>query len=376
MHVTLLLADQCSAASASIAMEMLHAANHFSGGQAPVFEWLTASLRGAEVTTMGGQRIRVDCALDEIKRTDLVVIPGFLFTLKDALPTFASHGNWLRRQHSQGATVAAMCTAAFMLAETGLLETGRATTHWAFAELFRRRYPHLHLDARQILCEDNRLITSGGASAALDLLLHLIRRFASLDLAQQCSRYLLIDNVRNEQSCYVLWSMPKSHGDLGILQVQNWLDEHFVEPLLIDDLAQRFGFGVRNFKRRFKEATGYTPIAYLQTLRLEQAKQLLETTQMSLDSITYKVGYEDSNSFRRLFLKRVGLLPAAYRKKFQAMPRVKGFSPDILPQTATNPGEAGSGGGQSYAARADTRPLFGAHDQGSGIDLPARGALF
>ena len=92
----------------------------------------------------------------------------------------------------------------------------------------------------------------------------------------------------------------------------------FGEALLIDELARQFGFGVRNFKRRFKDATGYTPIAYLQTLRLEQAKQLLETTQMSLDSITYKVGYEDSNSFRRLFLKRVGLLPTAYRRKFQA----------------------------------------------------------
>ena len=204
------------------------------------------------------------------------------------------------------------------LAEAGLLAGCRATTHWAFAEAFRRRYPQVRLDEQQMLCEDDRLITSGGATAALDLMLHLIRRFASLELAQQCSRYLLIDTVRSEQSSYVLWSMPKRHGDLEILQVQNWLDEHFGEALLIDELARQFGFGVRNFKRRFKDATGYTPIAYLQTLRLEQAKQLLETTQMSLDSITYKVGYEDSNSFRRLFLNRVGLLPTAYRKKFQS----------------------------------------------------------
>lgn len=319
MHVTLLLADQCSAASAAIAMEMFNAANYFSGGKTPVFELVTASLLGGEVTTLGGQRLQVDYALDEIAETELVLIPGFLFTLKDVLPTFTLYGNWLRRQHDQGASVAAMCTASFMLAEIGLLETRRATTHWAYAELFQRRYPHLQLEVQHMVCEDNRLITSGGASAALDLLLHLIRRFASLELAQQCSRHLLIDNVRSEQSSYVLWSMPKSHGDLEILQVQNWLDEHFVEPLLIDELAQRFGFGVRNFKRRFKDATGYTPIAYLQTLRLEQAKQLLETTQMSLDSITYKVGYEDSNSFRRLFLQRVGLLPTAYRKKFQIL---------------------------------------------------------
>jgi len=234
------------------------------------------------------------------------------------LPGFHIYRDWLRQQHAQGAVLAAMCTATFMLAEADLLGGTRATTHWAFAELFRRRYPDALLDERQILCEDNRLISSGGASAAVDLLLHLVRRFASLELAQLCSRYLLIDNVRGEQSSYVLWSMPKSHGDADILRVQNWLDEHFGQPLLIDELAGRFGFGVRNFKRRFKEATGYTPLAYLQTLRLEKAKQLLETTRMSLDSITFAVGYEDSNSFRRLFQQRVGLLPAAYRKKFQA----------------------------------------------------------
>jgi transcriptional regulator GlxA family with amidase domain len=106
-------------------------------------------------------------------------------------------------------------------------------------------------------------------AAAMDLLLHLIRRYGSLDLAQKCSHYLLIDNARSEQSVYVMWSMPKSHGDEGILKVQNWLEEHYHQPLSIDELAPRFGFGVRNFARRFKEATGYTPLAYLQTLRLE-----------------------------------------------------------------------------------------------------------
>lgn len=318
MHVTLLLADHCSAASATMALEILRAANLFADAGEPLFEVVVASYDGLSVPSLSGQTLQAEVALEQVARTDLVLIPGFLFTLREALPGFHRYRDWLRQQHAQGAVLAAMCTATFMLAEADLLDGTRATTHWAFAELFRRRYPDALLDERQILCEDNRLISSGGASAAMDLLLHLVRRFASLELAQLCSRYLLIDNVRSEQSSYVLWSMPKSHGDADILRVQNWLDEHFGQPLLIDELAVRFGFGVRNFKRRFKEATGYTPLAYLQTLRLEKAKQLLETTRMSLDSITFAVGYEDSNSFRRLFQQRVGLLPAAYRKKFQA----------------------------------------------------------
>ncbi|MNV19753.1 HTH-type transcriptional regulator CdhR [compost metagenome] len=317
MHITLLLADQCSAASATLALEVLSAANLFADDSP--FEVMTASLDGAQVAAWGGQTLRADRSIAEIPRTDLVLIPGFLFTLKDALPTFAVYGPWLRQQHAQGAVVASMCTAAFMLGEAGLLDGVRSTTHWAFADLFRRRYSAACLEEMQIICEDQRVITSGGASAAMDLLLHLVRRFASLELAQKCGKYLLVDSVRSEQSVYVMWSLPKNHGDGEVLRAQNWLETHFDQPLLIDDIAQQFGFGVRNFKRRFKDATGYTPITYLQTLRLEKAKQLLESTRMTLDSITYAVGYEDGNSFRRLFRQRVGLLPAAYRKKFQAV---------------------------------------------------------
>jgi transcriptional regulator GlxA family with amidase domain len=323
MHVTLLLAAQCSAASATMALELFQAANLFArqgsgDGGTPPFEVRTASLDGHGVATLAGQSLQVDASLADIARTDLVVVPGFLFTLKTALPSFAAYGPWLGRQHSQGATIASICTGAFLLAEAGLLRGVRATTHWALADLFRRRYPDVRLDEQQILCEDGRLLTSGGASAGMDLLLHLVRRFASLELAQTCSRYLLVDSVRTGQSAYVMWSMPKGHGDQDVLRVQNWLEDHFDQPLLIDDLAQRFGFGVRNFKRRFKEATGHAPLAYLQMLRLEKAKHLLESTRLAIDSITFKVGYEDSNSFRRLFQQRVGLLPTAYRKKFQA----------------------------------------------------------
>jgi transcriptional regulator GlxA family with amidase domain len=315
MHLTLLFADQCSASSATTALELLTAANLFACEE--IFDVVTASLDGKPVRTLRGQTLQPEVALDDIVHTDLVLIPGFLFTLREALPGFGRYSEWLRKQHAQGAVLATMCTATFLLAETGLLSGARATTHWAFADLFRKRYPEVRMDERETLCEDNRLLTSGGASAAMDLLLHLIRRYGSLDLAQKCSHYLLIDNARSEQSVYVLWSMPKSHGDEGILRVQNWLEQHYDQPLAIEELAQRFGYGVRNFMRRFKEATGYTPLAYLQTLRLEKAKHLLESTRMSLDSITFKVGYEDSNSFRRLFQQRVGLLPASYRKKFQ-----------------------------------------------------------
>lgn len=317
MHITLLLAEHSSLASAALALEVLDAANRFALPATPPFHLSLASLDGQPVTSALGRSMPVDMALDAVEKTDLVLIPGFLFSLREALPAFGCYRAWLRRQHEQGAVIASMCTAAFMLAEAGLLDGVEATTHWVFADLLRRRYPQARVDERRLLCEDGRVITSGGASVAMDLLLHLIRRFASRELAQQCSRYLLIDNVRSEQSVYISWSMPRGHGDEAILRVQDWMEAHFTEPCGIDELAMRFGFGERNFKRRFKEATGHAPLAYLQTLRLEKAKELLETTRLSIETITNRVGYEDSNSFRRLFCQRVGVSPAAFRKRFQ-----------------------------------------------------------
>ncbi|WP_369987573.1 GlxA family transcriptional regulator [Pseudomonas xanthosomatis] len=315
MHVTVLLADLSSHASAALALEMLDAANRLAVPAEP-FSVHVASLEGQPVRNALGRSMAVDGALSGIERTDLVIIPGFLFTLRDALPTFGNYRSWLRRQHEQGAVIASMCTATFMLAHAGLLDGVEATTHWAFADLFRRKFPKVRLEDQRILCERGRIISSAGASSVVDMMLHIIRRFASRELAQQCSSFLLLDGVRTSQSVYVTWSMPRGHADSAIFKVQDWMEEHFEKPCKIDDIATRFGFGERNFKRRFKEATGYSPLEYLQTLRLEKAKQLLETTRLCFDSITDRVGYEDSNSFRRLFCQRVGISPSVFRKRF------------------------------------------------------------
>lgn len=150
MHITLLLADLCSASSATTALELLTAVNLLS--EEPAFHVTTASLDGKPVRTLRGLTLAVDAALDDIGQTDLVLIPGFLFTLREALPGFARYGDWLRRQRERGVVLASMCTATFLLAENGLLDGARATTHWAFADLFRKRYPNVRMDERHTLC--------------------------------------------------------------------------------------------------------------------------------------------------------------------------------------------------------------------------------
>lgn len=317
MNVTILVIDQCSAASVAIAVEILAVANHFSGLESSIFDVTLASLDGANVEAYGGQQVRVQCALADVECTDLIVIPGFLLTLKEVIPEFKKYGAWLKKQHAKGVEIAAMCTAAFVLAENDMLNALRVTTHWAYADLLARRYPDVVVNSNLILSEDNRITTSAGSSATLDLMLHLIRRFSTIKLAHICSRYLLIDNARTEQTCYMLWSMPKGHGDLKVLEVQRWLEDNLAASLVVDEIASKFGFGERNFKKRFSEATGYTPIKYIQTIRLERAKVLLETTNLDFETITRQVGYVDGSSFRVLFSKRVGVSPMAYRKKFK-----------------------------------------------------------
>ncbi|MAE33700.1 MAG: transcriptional regulator [Oceanospirillaceae bacterium] len=318
MHVTILMAEHCAAASSTLALEVLQAANLFYGDShgERCFDVVTASIDGNPVMTSSGQAMPVDAALEHVSATDIVLIPGFIFTLKAAIGSFSAYKPWLEKQHRAGAMIASMCNSAFLLADSGLLDGRRATTHWAFTEFFRRLHPSVHLDETLIVCDDGELITSGGATAAMDLLLYIIRRFVSLDLAQTCARYLLVDGIRQGQTPYAQWAMPKNHSDTRIVEVQQWLESNFASAVSIDELGKQFGFGVRNFKRRFKEATGHTPLTYIQTLRVEKAKALLESTRMNFEAITMQVGYEDTNSFRRLFSKQVGLTPTFYRKKF------------------------------------------------------------
>jgi len=321
MNVTVLMAPMCSATSVSATLEGLESANilhaYRTRSTKPIFSITTASLDGNPVVCTGGLTLTPKQALSNVQDTELVIIPGFLFQILQTLPNLVGFNSWLNQQYQQGATIAAMCTGTFMLAESGILDHKQATTHWYFAEAFKQRYPLVKLQENNIITEDERVICSGGASAGSDLLLHLIRRYASNELAAECSKKLLIDTSRRKQTPYVMQSFVRNHNDEKVLEVQLWLDDHYTSPLGINNLAEQFGFGQRNFKRRFKDATGQNPVQYLQNLRLEKAKYLLEVSKSSIKTITYDVGYEDSNSFCRLFKERVGITPGAYRKKFQ-----------------------------------------------------------
>lgn len=244
---------------------------------------------------------------------EAVVVTHYVeHSLDQARPLFG----WLQDAADRGVTLASVCTGSFVLAEAGLLDGLAATTHWRAAALFRQWYPAVRLEADQLLVDNGQVICAGGATAFSDLCLYLVERLASPAIALACSKLLVLDNRRLEQTPYMSFYGHKAHQDKAIHKAQAWLEAHYADAIAIDDVAAVAGLGTRTFKRRFRDATGEAPINYLQQLRVEAAKHLLESSSEQTAQIIWQVGYEDASSFRRLFKRMVGCTMEQYRKRF------------------------------------------------------------
>lgn len=247
---------------------------------------------------------------------DMIYVPGFL---ADALQTISQSKpiiKWLRGQYESGATIAAACNGNLLVAETGILNGKRATTHWSLIEFFSKRYPKVKFQPEQILIDEGDILSAAGVTAYMNLALHIISRYVSPDVAAYCSKIFLVDSGRRLQSPYMIYTTPRSHGDDEIVKVQNWLEKNYTTTVSLDTVMDESPLGKRTLLRRFKKATGDTPIEYLQRIRLENAKRILETTNKTFSEITWEVGYNDTSSFQRLFKNYTKLTPKEYRNKF------------------------------------------------------------
>lgn len=298
----------------------------------PRFDCQIVTVDGSPVTTYSGVSIAPTTSCDSYQ-PDLVIVGSAMEAvlgdrrIDQSLARSAPLHGWLREAFQRGATIASVCTGSFVLAEAGLLEEQVATTHWRAAPAFRRRYPDIRLEADQLLIDNGQIICAGGATSFIDLCLYLVEKLGSPSLALACSKLLIIDARRAEQTPYMSFYSSKAHQDEVIEQIQHWLEVHYAEPLTIDELADKAGLGARTFKRRFKEATGETPLHYIQQLRVEAAKHQLESTQRQTARIIWDVGYEDASSFRRLFKRTVGCTMEQYRRRFSYVtPRLAAHS--------------------------------------------------
>lgn len=248
---------------------------------------------------------------------DIWLVPGRLSGIVEAGEA-APYARWLLDRHARGATLASNCGGVFLLAATGLLNGRPATTHWWFAEHFRARFPGVKLDCDRIVIDDGDIVTAGGLTAWTDLGLRLIGRLLGPTVMLDTAKFLLIDTAGREQKHFARFMPRLTHGDEPILKVQHWLQAREAKAVSVGDMAARIGMEERTFQRRFKAATGMTPIEYAQHLRIAKAREHLEFTRRTIDQIAWSVGYEDAAAFRKLFHRLVGLSPGDYRQRFAA----------------------------------------------------------
>jgi len=291
-----------------------------SGG-APHFKVEIVGLEHGVFASACGLPMQVHRAVADVEKTDIVIAPSMFLPeegwMQGQHPEIIT---WLRRQHEAGADLCTACAGALLLAETSLLDGRATTTHWAFAETFQRNFPQVRLKLDELLVVDGprgEFVMSGAANSWQDLILYLIARHVSPRAAQAVGKFLLYQWNTPGQVPFMPFSPEMDHGDGAIRAVQDHLLSNGRFDLTVEELAEQAGLARATFNRRFTRATGYTPVHYLQRLRVEKAKVLLEESGQAIEEIGWQVGYDEPAAFRRVFRKITRLSPSDYRRKFR-----------------------------------------------------------
>jgi transcriptional regulator GlxA family with amidase domain len=263
--------------------------------------------------------IMVDGTINPRSAADAVIVPGpfvrdiesFLEKTELVAPLLAA----LRRQHERGVLLASYCTGSFLLAEAGLLDGGAATTHWAKGKVFASRYPDVELRIAEIITEQEGIICSGAVTSSHNLALRIVERLAGAEIAADTGKLMLIDTNRVSQTSYAT-RREEQHSDPLVARAQRWMEKSVQRGFKLDELARHLAVSERTLNRRFKQALGEPPLQYLQALRVDVAKRLLETRRLKVDNVRERVGYSDLSTFRRLFKRETGLSPREYQRRF------------------------------------------------------------
>lgn len=251
-----------------------------------------------------------------IAKTNLIIIPSVNHHYQNAIKKNKLMIDWITKQHKHGAEVASICTGAFLLAASGLMEGKSCSTNWAVADNFRKMFPQVKLQTDKLITDENGIYTSGGAYSFLNLVIYLIEKYYDRQTAIYCSKIFQVEMDRDSQSPYIIFSGQKSHGDEVIKKAQEFIEKKVSEKISIESLSSKFAVGRRNFDRRFIKATGNTPIEYSQRVKIESAKKAFETSRKTINEVMYDVGYSDVKAFRELFKKITGMLPLEYRRRY------------------------------------------------------------
>ncbi len=251
-----------------------------------------------------------------LRKTDLIIIPSLNHNYQEAVKGNQLLINWIENQYKSGAEVASICTGAFLLASTGLLDGKNCSTHWAAADNFRMMFPKVTLHADQLITDEYGIYTNGGAYSFLNLMIYLVEKYYERQTAIFCSKVFQIEIDRQSQSAFTIFTGQKMHSDEMVRKAQDYIESKLDEKISVEHLSTLFSVGRRNFDRRFIKATGNTPVEYTQRVKIESAKKTFETTQKTISEVMYAVGYSDLKAFREVFRRITGLSPLEYRQKY------------------------------------------------------------
>ena len=303
------------------AFSMIPPSGDASSHAPPPFQVEIVGLRPGSLDLVSNLPVIVQRSVIAFDATDIIIIPSILLGpdgwQKGRHPELV---DWLRTMHSRGALLCSACSGIFLLAETGLFDGMDATVHFGYTRPFATAYPEVPIHPERALVisgKHEELITSGAAMTWHDLVLYLIARHAGATAAQTVARFFALQWHQDGLAPYIVFEGRNDHGDLAVEAAQGWVASHFSVANPLEEMIRRTGLTERTFKRRFTSATGLSPIAYVQRLRIEDAKRRLERTEAPVDEISWQVGYEEPAFFRRLFKRVTGMTPGGYRRRFK-----------------------------------------------------------
>lgn len=321
MNVSILVPENAVMQAIADPHYLFSAVNQFlmHAGKKPLFDVQLVGQKNQVQLNGGLFTVNTTKLLNEVEQTDLVILPALFGDMKTAIDSNATTLAWINQQYENGAEVASLCVGAFLLASTGLLDGKKCSTHWGFQNEFREMFPSVEVVEGNIITEENRIYSSGGANSYWNLLLHLVEKYTDRETAILASKYFAIDIDRESQTTFALFQGQKNHTDEVVRKVQEYIEKNYQEKISIDVLTALVSVGRRSFERRFKLATNNTVLEYVQRIKVEAAKRSFESSRKNMNEVMFEVGYTDTKAFRSVFKKVTGLTPIEYRNKYNKM---------------------------------------------------------
>jgi transcriptional regulator GlxA family with amidase domain len=321
-HISILALKHATLTSLDGSLQMFSRINDFLKyqGKEPIYKIELVGLTENTSLNDGTYTIKSDKLLNEINKTDLVIIPMICGDFKTVLQENEGFNEWIIDQYIKGAEIASLCVGSLVLASTGLLKGKKCAAHWATEHDFSRMFPDVQVISNNIITDENGIYTSGGNYSFLNLLLYLIEKHLGREMSVLASKMFEIDIERKNQSQFSIFVGQKQHDDDVVKAVQEFIENNYQEKFSIDELSTKYGIGRRTFERRFKKSTGNSFIEYIQRVRVEAAKKQLESETKTVNEIIYGIGYSDINAFRNVFRKYTGTSLTDYRNKYKIQP--------------------------------------------------------